>query len=212
MTTSRRQFITAIGALTATPALSAAALGCASHQETALAEKQAGSKVRKIPALSATLILMRHTEKKTDDRTDPDLSEAGVERAKELARMFGSAGVTRLIHTQFKRTRNTLAPLAEALGLESTTIGGADSKMMLKMLEEAGPDEVIAIAGHSNTIPQIAWHFGVDLPDLEAVELDPPIEYGFLPHGAYDRAHVLTPGKDAARLVELRYGKPSKTD
>ena len=52
----------------------------------------------------------------------------------------------------------------------------------------------------------------MDLPDLTPIELKPPIEYGYLPHDAYDRVHVLTPGATAARLVELRYGAPSGDD
>ena len=77
------------------------------------------------------------------------------------------------------------------------------------MRSPPGVEAVVAVAGHSNTIPALAHAFGVLLPDLEAVELDPPIPHGYLPHGAYDRVHVLTPGQDGARLLEMRYGAPS---
>lgn len=33
--------------------------------------------------------------------------------------------------------------------------------------------------------------------------------HGYLPHGAYDRVHVLTPASGGARLLEMRYGAPS---
>lgn len=161
------------------------------------------------PALSCTLILVRHTEKVGDGSADPALTDAGQARAEEFARTFEHAGVTALLHSGLIRTRDTLAPLAARTGVKSEAIAPGDMDAWVARLSSFGPGDVVAVAGHSNTIPALAHAFGVLLPDLEAVELDPPIPHGYLPHGAYDRVHVLTPGQDGARLLEMRYGAPS---
>src|SRR5690348_14604182 len=59
-----------------------------------------------------TIVVVRHAEKGNDNPTDPSLSDAGVLRALELAKLFGSAKVTHLFASEFQRTQQTLAPLA----------------------------------------------------------------------------------------------------
>ncbi len=200
MKASRRQFVRGLGL--AAPALLTAHV---------VAQEPAAPAEPKQPAgLQATLILMRHTEKAKDDRTDPSLSEEGVTRSKQLARLVGAMGVTGLLHTEYKRTRNTLAPLAEAAGIESEVIGAAEMPKLLERLRAAKAGEVIAVAGHSNTIPAIAYAMGITLPNLDPIGKGSKAGHGNLPHGAYDRVHVLTPGRTSANLVELRYGEPSE--
>lgn len=203
MSTTRRQVLTA---LVAAPLLSLSARASGRAQQEP--DEQQGEK-RRIPHLAATLILVRHTEKSTNDRVDPDLSDAGRERAVQLARLFSAAGVTTLVHSEYKRTRDTLAPLAKQLDIEAETIGASDEKALIERLSSAKADEVIVVAGHSNTIPGIAYTFGVTPPDLDMAAVGPNRPCGYLPHDAYDRVYVLTPCGKTARLVELRYGKPS---
>ncbi len=193
MKATRRQFVQGLG-LAAPALLTAPAL--------AQDAQDAAPKPRK---LNAVLILTRHSEKSKDDRRDPSLSDAGKARAKNIANMFGAAGVTGLVHTEYKRTRNTLAPLAEALGIESETIGAMEMPALLRRLSDAKAGEVIAVAGHSNTIPAIAYAFGITLPDLDPIPKGMKIKHGYLPHEAYDRVHVLTPGVEGVTLLELRH-------
>ena len=213
MNPTRRQFALGLGAASALGSLNPALGFARRNQETAIADSKVAKRV--IPKLAATLILVRHTEKATDgSRSNPELSEAGKLRADAFAWMFANAGITALVHTEYKRTRDTLAPLAKRLDIESETIGAQEFEALMERLAAAGPDEVIAVAGHSNTIPHIAWRFGCDLPDLESVEANPPIEYGHLRHETYDRVHILTPGlgegpNTPARLLDLHYGEPS---
>ena len=70
---------------------------------------------------SMTVILVRHAEKKIvpPENKDPDLSPAGLARAEELGRMFGDTGITAIYATQYKRTQQTVKPLADKLGLQS---------------------------------------------------------------------------------------------
>src|SRR5437870_13587997 len=66
-----------------------------------------------------TVILIRHAEKIIDpNNPDVDLSPAGQTRAQELARMFGDAGINAIYATQYKRTQETVKPLADKLGLQ----------------------------------------------------------------------------------------------
>ena len=193
MSTSRRQFLAATAALplTSLPAL-------AGGQEPAAA-----------PRLKATVILVRHTEKAKNDPRDPDLSEAGRERAEAFARMFEAAGVTGLVHSEFKRTRDTLAPLARERELTGETIPARDMDGLIARLAGAKETDVSAVAGHSNPIPAIAARLGVTLRDLTETSMNTRVPEGHLPHDAYDRVHVLTPGPKGPRALELRYGEPT---
>ncbi len=197
----RRELIAATCAL---PALSLPALGCTAG--TRQEPRAEGGGDREATPLDATVILVRHAEKAEDGTGDPPLSDAGTARAEALARMLGAAGVTALVHTELRRTRDTLTPLARALELDTETIGARDAAELRERLRRAKADEIVVVSGHSNTIPEIAWAFGVLLPGLEEPEFGPKRPFGFLPHGAYDRLHVLQPGSKSARLLELRYG------
>src|SRR5882672_9651372 len=70
-----------------------------------------------------TVILIRHAEKNIEpNNPDPDLSPAGQTRAQELARMFSATGVNAIYATQYKRTQQTVKPLADSLGVPVTVI------------------------------------------------------------------------------------------
>src|SRR6266481_4067169 len=70
-----------------------------------------------------TVILIRHAEKVIDpNNPDVDLSPAGQERAQELVRMFADSGINAIYATQYKRTQETVKPLADRLGLPVTMV------------------------------------------------------------------------------------------
>ncbi len=101
-----------------------------------------------------TLILVRHAEKASDGK-DPELSEAGVARAQRLAAFLSNTAIGAVYSTNYKRTQNTVAQIAREKNLSITNY----ELMTLDHLREltnrfAG--KTILIAGHSNTIPQIA--------------------------------------------------------
>src|ERR1700716_2419012 len=62
-----------------------------------------------------TLVLVRHAD--TAALPDRPLSAAGLKRAQDLAATLRNAGVTAILTTQLRRTRETAQPLATALGL-----------------------------------------------------------------------------------------------
>src|SRR2546430_16945841 len=70
-----------------------------------------------------TIILVRHAEKIIDpNNPDVDLSAAGQARAQEVARMFGDAGINAIYATQYKRTQQTVKPLADQTGVPLTML------------------------------------------------------------------------------------------
>ena len=56
------------------------------------------------------------------ENKDPDISEEGEARAKEIARMFSGAGISAIYATQFKRTQQTVKPLSDQLRLAVTKV------------------------------------------------------------------------------------------
>ena len=125
-----------------------------------------------LPTLAADIYLVRHAEKVKDDSKDPALTEVGYQRAANLADMLGSAGITKIYSSDYTRTRDTAAPLAEHLGLELQIY---DPKALepfatelLKLQENA------LVVGHSNTTPELAELMGGDggTPIVEDWEYD----------------------------------------
>ena len=145
---------------------------------------------------SMTLILVRHAEKKIvpPENKDPDLSPAGLERAEELARMFGGAGVTAIYATQYKRTQQTVKPLADKLGLPINQVEAKETAELVKQIRARGAGQVIFIAGHNNSVPEIIAAMGG--PKM-------PI----IPETEYDNLYILNVHSDGiANLLKLKYG------
>ncbi len=102
-----------------------------------------------------TFILVRHSERADDGSKDPELSEAGKARATRLAEMLSKTSVQAVYSTSFKRTRNTVSPLAQAKGLEILSYEPLKAEPLDKMLHDHAGGTVV-ISGHSNTIPWTA--------------------------------------------------------
>ena len=143
-----------------------------------------------------TILLVRHAEKAGEptDR-DPELSEAGRQRAAELARVLGDANITAIYSTPFIRTEKTAAPLAEKLGLEVTItpITRTFVQDLAATLRSQHAGETVLVVGHSNTVPQTITALGVPLDNLEERE--------------YDWLFVVTLVDGHASLTKLRFGQ-----
>lgn len=153
----------------------------ASGSVLALAAAQ-GSPTATPPAPVAVFV-MRHAEKATNDPRDPDLSDAGRARAGALATMLRHAGVTHCFATELKRTRQTLEPLAAAVGLEVETLAAADPGAFVERLRALPAGSVAVVAGHSNTVPAIVRGLGGELARLQGTpsgDQIPDAEYGRL--------------------------------
>ncbi len=158
---------------------------------------------QKAPVFSRVLLL-RHAEKSDDDPQDPSLSEAGRERARSLDQLLGAVGAAKLYATNFRRTRETLAPFAERIGAAPEVYDGRDLQGLIRHLSQNDPALLAVVAGHSNTTPALAKALGVELEALD--------ERGYFPDAAYERLVLLTLSRSAPdapvraiSALELRY-------
>jgi broad specificity phosphatase PhoE len=153
--------------------------------------------------LPALVIVVRHAEKATEPKDDPPLTAAGQERAKALAATLAESGVTTILTTQWRRTKETAQPLATALGLTPEVVATDSAKGVEVHADEVAqavgrhPGGVILIVGHSNTVPAIIAALG-----------GPKVEP--LADTAYDNLFLLTAGPGEAHLVRAHYGAPAQ--
>jgi broad specificity phosphatase PhoE len=139
------------------------------------------------PFKVTTVFLVRHAEK-VSNATDAELSDIGHARAKRLATVLAKANIGAIYTSQYQRTKQTGAPLAQALGLTMTeikveTVQASSGQMMgssvlspqtLKNYSEAisqKAGQTALIVGHSNTVPALISKLGVPqtitIPDNE---------------------------------------------
>jgi len=122
-------------------------------------------------AQSKTIVLVRHAEKVDETSQDPELSEAGKARAQLLVKKVNKYRPKEIFSTDFKRTRDTAAPIA------------AKRRVQVQIYDPRKPQELVdrimksetkrfVIVGHSNTVPGLANALGGkrlfrDLDDAE---------------------------------------------
>jgi broad specificity phosphatase PhoE len=143
-----------------------------------------------------TVILVRHAEKKVvpPENKDPDISDEGVKRAEELAKMFADAGIGAIYTSQYKRTQQTVKPLVEKLGIAAAIIEAQKTPELIKHIRAQKPGQVVFVAGHNNTVPEVIAALGG--PKL-------PI----IPETQYDNLYILTINSDGStKLLKLKYG------
>lgn len=102
-----------------------------------------------------TIILVRHAEK-VDDSADPDLSQAGYERAVRLAELLENVEFDAVYSTDFLRTRETAKPIADANNLTILGYSHQNLSEEAENLIEDHKGETILISGHSDTTPAFA--------------------------------------------------------
>jgi broad specificity phosphatase PhoE len=102
-----------------------------------------------------TFVLVRHAEKASDGSKDPELAPEGVARAQALQQMLRLATVKAVYSTPYKRTQNTVAPLAAEKNLTIQFYQSIKAEQVDQMLKDYAGGTVV-ICGHSNTIPALA--------------------------------------------------------
>ena len=90
---------------------------------------------------------------------DPPLSEAGKVRAAKLAALLASADVKTIFTTEFKRTRETAAPLAEKTKVRPVMSASQDPQPLIEAVQKTRGN--VLIVGHSNTVPDLLKRLGV---------------------------------------------------
>ena len=145
-----------------------------------------------------TVILVRHAEKKLEpNNQDPDLAPEGVERAQEIARVFGNAGINSIFATQYKRTQQTVKPLSDRTGVAVTVLQANQPDELVKRIQTSLRGQTIFVAGHNNTVPAIASQLSGET-------------FPVIPESEYDNLFIVTVYRfGKAKVVRLKYGKES---
>lgn len=107
----------------------------------------------------STYILVRHAEKDTNDPKDPDLSSAGRIRALKLAELFGEWEIDEFYTSDYKRTRQTIAPLLDIKRKRANTYDPSKLEAFSKQLKSM-TNRTILVVGHSNSTPHLANFLG----------------------------------------------------
>ena len=107
-------------------------------------------------------IILRHAEKDTTVagsqmmQADPPLNIKGQERAQSLIRKFKKYNISKIYSTHYNRTKSTVLPLANSIGL---SINNYDPKQLITFADElktqVNHSKTILIVGHSNTSPKL---------------------------------------------------------
>ena len=109
-------------------------------------------------AQNKLIILVRHAEKaelESAGSPDPELSEAGKQRAERLVKAIGRYRPGAVYSTNYRRTRDTVTPIANK------------RKKPVQIYDPSRPQDLLAeimssktkrfvVAGHSNTVPGLA--------------------------------------------------------
>ncbi len=142
-----------------------------------------------------TLLLVRHAEKAAEPANDPALTDFGRKRAILLRDLLSSEDVSAIYSTPFKRTRETVRPLADAQGISIKEYDPRRSAAeFLQEVITENEGGVVVISGHSNTIPMMLN------------ELTNSTTYEQFDEAAYDNLFVVTTSElGEASIVHLTF-------
>jgi len=152
----------------------------------------------KLPILgetTTTVMLVRHAET-TGSGSARNLSEIGQKRAAELAQALKDIPIKAVYSTNYNRTMQTAAPIAEQKGLSvqsynPSNLGGFADDLLAKH-----KGETVLVVGHSNTTPALTN------------VLVGANTYENFPETEYDNLFIATVvEKGNAQVILLKYGE-----
>ena len=107
-------------------------------------------------------IILRHAEKDTTVagsqmmQADPPLNAKGQERAQSIVRKFKKYKISAIYSTNYNRTKSTVQPFANAIGLSINTYDPKQLKSFAEaLITQANQSKTILVVGHSNTSPRL---------------------------------------------------------
>jgi phosphohistidine phosphatase SixA len=142
------------------------------------------------------VFLVRHTEREWEGE-DPPLTAAGQARAQALAATLRDSGITAIITTQWRRTRDTAAPLAKLLRISPEVIPVHEGKSRENIETVAAAvrrhkDETVLVVGHITVTGVVAALGGPSLPTIC--------------ENVFSDLFLFTSASREDGLVRLRYG------
>lgn len=146
-----------------------------------------------------TVILLRHADRDGDNDA---LTDLGMQRAQDFARVVSEAGATVFFTTDKVRTTETIRPAADqAAGVEPPSAAGQnplieiydDPAALKNNIMTQHRCNAVVVAGHSNTLASIMQAFGVESPpDVTSDQ--------------FDRLFIISVADHTAHVTRLRYG------
>jgi len=100
------------------------------------------------------IVLVRHAEK-VDSSADAELSSEGKERALRLVRKIGKYRPKEIFSTDFKRTRDTVQPIATKRHLQIQIYDPRKPQELADKILKSDHKRIL-VSGHSNTVPGLA--------------------------------------------------------
>ena len=150
---------------------------------------------------TTTIIFVRHAEKEAFPADDPGLSAAGKQRAAELARQLVDAdviaGIDAIYSTSYRRTEETVQPVATALNLPITPYDATNTETIMDEIVREHKGKIVLVVGHSNTVPALIGNMGAskNVPEISKYE--------------YDNIYIVSvPWFGKTKTIRLRYGAP----
>lgn len=140
-----------------------------------------------------TVYIVRHAEK-ANGGTDPELSLIGHARAQKLKHVLKDDGIDAVFVSNYLRTQQTGAPVANAAGVEAQVYQASATDELVNLLLSEYFGKRILVVGHSNTVDDIAVALGI----AEVEELS---------ENQYDRLFVINRFAGYAHLGRQRYGE-----
>ena len=141
-------------------------------------------------AAQEVVFLIRHAER-AGNSSDAGLLAAGHERAAGWADVLADADLDVIITSEMLRTRETGAPISEALEVPAQVFTRYDVRGLIELLQTEHADERVLVVSHSSTIPQIVRALGA--PDRI-----------YIPESDYNDLFIVRPGIDgSASAVRL---------
>ncbi len=135
--------------------------------------------------------LVRHAEKQAG--ANPSLTAGGKTRADQLAERLAGAELQYIHSTNYRRTLETAAPVAQEFGLDVQLYDPRDLPAFARQVKEQGGRHLVV--GHSNTTPALVSALGGD----PGTPIDEKSEY--------DRLYIVTFSADSGVSTDLqRYG------
>jgi 2,3-bisphosphoglycerate-dependent phosphoglycerate mutase len=154
---------------------------------------------------TTTIIFVRHAEQTSHDDEDPSLSDAGKRRVAELTRQLVDAdvvaGIDAIYSTSYRRTTETVQPLADRLDLPINIYDASDTEAVLDAILKTHKGEIIVVVGHSNTVPVLIANLGAskNVPAIARSE--------------FDNIYIISiPWFGKTKTIRLRYGEPYVAD
>ena len=107
---------------------------------------------------TTVVIVVRHAEAESSDNDpDPGLSVDGKERAARLARVLSKAKPERAVDavyaTEFRRTQQTVGPIAETLGLPVTVVPASTWTKLGQRIHTDNRGQFVVACGTAAAIP-----------------------------------------------------------